>query len=333
MTYEEFKKELYRNIVEQEELKKRGVKVRLFEKRTIYTSVEDVNEIRAMNISYYGCADGVVREDIVCAFWEDDRSRRVMKWRVRPLYEQYKEEGWQGVLPGIIMKIWMTQVSVRENALKWEKYEEISDRLIVRPVHYFSKRRELTDAIYWRYGDIALVLHAIICLDRGSYITSVMQHAYLETWKVPDGQVLANALLNSCIKMPPRLFHANDMRSKYAYWEGVFMPGEQGRRIDINRRDEKEGIHGYRLTTNRRYYGAVALFYPGVQERIAELLGGDYFVGFTSVHEAVIHPAHCKQLNEIKAAIQHINAIFDERDMLSSRVYRYSSNRKELIEV
>ena len=36
--------------------------------------------------------------------------------------------------------------------------------------------------------------------------------------------------------------------------------------------------------------GAIAMFYPGVLEKLAEICGGSYYVSFTSIHDVRIHP-------------------------------------------
>ena len=44
------------------------------------------------------------------------------------------------------------------------------------------------------------------------------------------------------------------------------------------------------LSNTERSLGATALFYPGIQEKIADLVGGDYFVLPSSIHEVIILP-------------------------------------------
>lgn len=43
------------------------------------------------------------------------------------------------------------------------------------------------------------------------------------------------------------------------------------------------------LSTSRKINGAVAVFLPGVAERIYDLLNSDFYIVFTSIHEAMIH--------------------------------------------
>ena len=154
-----------------------------------------------------------------------------------------------------------------------------------------------------------------------------------EQWEVPPEKMLTDALFNSYTQMPPRIFLAGDIRFSYEWEDGMFMPGECEEGAEMLSMEAEEGIKGYRLTTTKRQDGAIAIFYPGVQARLAKILKGDYLVGFTSIHEAVIHPIHLKNVNEMKVAIRHINTVFDEKDMLTNSIYRYSEKRGKLLEI
>lgn len=152
-------------------------------------------------------------------------------------------------------------------------------------------------------------------------------------WHVSVEEIFANALLNGCALHPPRLFRANDLRLECDFSDGAFMPGETDAGTFFRPGDFEEGVKGYRLTTSTGKDGAVAIFYPGVMERLRGLMEGDYYVGFLGVDEVVIHPVLCKSPDEMKAAIHHVNGVYGEKDMLSDRVYRYWGARRRLLEV
>ena len=327
MTYEEFKKELYRNLRTQE--MSRGKQIMLFEKGGIFNDADEITIIRLMNLAYHGREDTVVREDMICAVWKKQGIVSMLHWSMRPAYERFKKEGWQGVLPRMAAK--MQRSGETADCAAAENCASGSDRLIIRPLH--APCEQLENGICWRFGDIALALYLLLHDDAEGFLTVKMNRDMVEKWDMTDEVMLTNALLNTYARMPPRLYYGADIRSQYGKGYGVFMPGEKGRRIVVHPCDEREGMQGYLLTTARRLNGAVALFYPGVKERLAELLDGDYYVGFTSIHEAVVYSARHKVLHEMKEAIQRTNIMFDRREMLTNRVYRYSSSRKELIEV
>lgn len=331
MTYEEFKKELYRNLLQQEETQNKQIK--LFERKSICADIEDLAIIKALNLSCYGVPDVMVHEDAICVLWGPKERNGMLHWKVRPLYERYKKEGWQSILPELVLKIEHVGRSSERLFLESGAYEEHSDRLILRPVNWERHRLSLNNCIYWRQGDITLVLYGLISDEGKDYITMKIQREITKRWNMPDSSLLMNALLNCYSKMPPRLFRAEELMVRSGPEMGVFMPGDKGVSATVDKKDKLAGIRGYRLTTTRQLNGALAIFYPGVKERLAELLEEDYYIGFTSIHEAVIHPISCKNPDDMKASIQHVNAVFEEEDMLTNRVYRYSRKRREMVEV
>lgn len=330
MIYEEFMRELYDNVVQQEEAK--GKKVRLLGPGMLYTDKESIRMSELLFSEGYREVGSMCREDVLCVSWGRGISKMTY-WKVKPLYERFLKEGWQSVLPIIAIRLQKVQEQNNRESCWNAGYEASRDRHILRPLNDSFNREELENCIYWKFGDIALVLYLLIHETSGDCMTMKLNRGMAEDWGLSDQTLLTNALLNSRIKMAPRLFHGDDIRAGASRRKGIFMPEDGAVSIQINAWDEEECIRGYRLTTTRWLNGAIALFYPGVKERLAELIAGDYFVGFTSIHEAVIHPVHYKILGEMRAAIQHINAVFDEKEMLTNRIYRYCTARGELIEV
>ncbi len=137
-------------------------------------------------------------------------------------------------------------------------------------------------------------------------------------------------MMNSCRKMPPRLFLGEDCRRVFPYQEGILLPDEDGQQTLIHPGNRREGHRGYLVTTTGRVNGAVAFFYPGVKDILAEKMGGDYYVAFPSVHEAIIHPVHCINVREIRTSVQRINAVYGDGEMLSDRIFCYHKNRRLL---
>ncbi len=213
------------------------------------------------------------------------------------------------------------------------RYENCRRRHILRPLNYMRNREELEGCIYWKFGDVALVLYDLVFETEQDCTTMKIYREMAEEWGVKEDVLLHNALFNTRDKMPPRLFHGNDLRYIRRVQEGIFMPEEGEAKVSLQEEDELEGMRGYRLTTTRWINGAIAVFYPYVKEQLAWMLQGDFYVGFPSIHEAVIHPVRYKVLSEMKAALYHTNIVFDEREMLTNRVYRYMSSRQELLEV
>lgn len=331
MTYEEFKRQLYHSLLELETAK--DTEIGILERGVIYEDEVAKRVIRAVNLSDQGRKDTVLKADLLYAVWEKGQYDCMLYWPVRLFYERYKSEGWQAVLPELAVAI--NRENIRKGKLPTENDTYIQHRanLILRPLSYERCREELVNCVYWRFGDAALVLYLLVYDDPENFLSMKLERTITEKWGKRDAVLLTGALLNCTQRMPPRLYYAQDELRYYDERGGTFMPGEEGVPIRINKWDIAQGNVGYRLTTTRRFGGAIALFYPGVKERLAELFGGDYYVAFTSVNEARLYPVHHKPLSDLKAELEHNNALLENRSFLTGRVYRYGQVRGDLIEV
>lgn len=331
MSYEEFKTELFRNIMQQDEVK--GKLVRLLEKGFTSKNRQMQDVVIGINLTSFGREDTALIDDVIHVTWGEGSIVSMLHWSVREYYDKYKKEGWPGVLPEIFVRLQKTNQGAGRVQSKEESYEQIKNRLVIRPINYDRNKFELEDSIYWRFGDIALTLYNVVYENEEEYVTMKISREFSAGWGIADDSILTNALLNSVVQMPPRLYYATDLRRKHVFCEGSFMPDEVGQGIKVHTENKLEGTLGYRLTTARSLNGAVAIFYPGVRECLAELMEGDYFVGFTSIHEAVIHPVTHQSAVDIQDSIRSINAVFPIEEMLTNRVYRYCTERRELIEI
>lgn len=327
MTYENFKEELYRNVQEMDMAQ--GQKVRLLERFMVCSDPVAARMLHIMNRSMYGQDMLYIKEDMLCALWSENGRQNVQHWLIRPLYERYRQEGWQSILPEIAMAL--GGIEKEEDLLTGELpgYAVCRRHMILRPVNYERYRQELSGGVYRRIGDIALSVQ-LLTSEREGNMTIPLQRAGTMAWQMTSEQLITEAMMNTCRKMPPRLFHAGERRSFFPEGEGILLPEEEGVRTRIDPADETEAREGYLITTTHRINGAIAFFYPGVRAILASRMDGDYYVVFPSVHEAIIHPVGVIRAQEIKASLQHINAVYGEGEMLSGRIFCYHRNRRLL---
>lgn len=328
MTYENFKKELYCDVQETEAAQ--GRTVRLLEQHMVSSDPVTVHMINMINRRAYGSDIIPVREDMLCILWTVEKEEHFRHWPVRVLYEKYRREGWQGILPQI--RTAFSNIGEEEGLWPAEnlRYAACRKHMIVRPMNYDRHRGELDSTVYRKIGDVALVLQLTTGEKQSEQLSVPLTRNIIFPWKITGEKLLKEAMENTRRNMPPRLFLGSDRRTFFPHDQGVLLPEEEGQQTQITPRDRREGRNGYLLTTTARVNGAIAFFYPGVREILAQKLDGDYYVVFPSVHEAVIHPVNCIHVREIRASIQHINAIYGESGMLSDRVFCYHKNRRLL---
>ena len=86
------------------------------------------------------------------------------------------------------------------------------------------------------------------------------------------------------------------------------------------------------LTTEDRFSGAATLFYPGVKERVAELVDWDYFIIPSSVHELLVIPADGTiSAKELAMMVKTVNSYeVSKEEQLGNRVLFYDRTNNEL---
>ena len=291
MTYERFMRELMGAILQREEAMDK--EVRLLEKGKKQTDARICDCLDSGGEQ--PCIDDTwFHEDVLCITWKVCDTACMLHWRLEKLYERFCREGWQSVLPEITSKL-------KSHGAK-DGYRAIPDRIIVRPLCYGSNRELLRDSIYWKFGDIALVLYLLVGGETEDTERLRVNREMANRWNVPDEILLTNAMLHAYLALPPKLYQRKDIR-------------------------------GYRLTNADGVDGSLVFFYPGMKERLADFLEGDYYVGFLNVNEVAVCPVRRKVLGELKSAVFYANALLDERKRLTNRIYRYSSSYRRLIEV
>ena len=69
---------------------------------------------------------------------------------------------------------------------------------------------------------------------------------------------------------------------------------------------KSDKVMGVRLSTNTKEYGAISVFYPGVLQRLAQLMGSDLYILFTSGNESTIYSANESNLEDIKTELNEM---------------------------
>ena len=137
------------------------------------------------------------------------------------------------------------------------------------------------------------------------------------TW---SKEVLDAALLNTYCMAQPRMY--------LSPFECINPPFERGAFMSFNSPItslDKWSIPT--VTTTKLTNGAIAMFYTGVKEKIAELYGDSYYVVFTSIHEARTHCRGVYPPRDILRSLKETNRVFPKEEMLSNKVYYYDRER------
>lgn len=242
----------------------------------------------------------------------------------RELFKAYREgytlaEILEEVL-GDIQRLGKADVYNKTKELR--NYDAAKDRLFVRLLNCDKHADNLQDAIYKIVGDIALVVYVQISTEE-NYVTSTkVRKVMLDRWTkehpLLDENIIFNNALDNTYKMtPPRIYRWKEMIFNQEYAGDSFMESCDE---DVISKDTM----GNCLSTTIKTNGAVAVFLPGVAERLADLLDSDFYMVFTSIHEVMVHNAEKVDPEDLKRVLADtIKEATPEADYLTSRIYKY----------
>ena len=150
--------------------------------------------------------------------------------------------------------------------------------------------------------------------------TSKVNKGIFEKWNKTIDEVWEAALTNTYVLAPPRMYMSPFDRIAPAYEKGAFMA--LGSKMKSFGKTSVPSV-----TTIKQVNGAIAMFYPGVKEKIASMAGGSYYVAFTSIHEAEIHCANTIPPRSILRNLKSVDKAFGPEETLSKKVYFYDAEK------
>lgn len=299
-----------------------GIKptVRLYTDGYQSSDPAELNFIRSSNIKYHNTESDTLIGTYFDISWEHDGEVSPMcRIEAGYLMGMYQSEGWEGVDKVVQSNIDHARQVDTGILNHMHEYDRIREHLILRPISFTRNRLELKDRAYQRFGDIALALYVKVSDDGENLMSAKVPRPAVEEWSLPQDEVFANALQNTALLYPPRIYLSPLETMNPPYMRGVFMGEGEGRVTRIETRISAT------LTTTRQVNGAIAMFYPGVKERIGELYGGSYYAAFTSDSEVMLHSVEVFSARGVHRTLKDSNRHFPET-MLSNSVYLYDAD-------
>ena len=198
-------------------------------------------------------------------------------------------------------------------------YDTAKNRLFVRLINYGRNADILRNVVYKTFGDIAFTVYAIVDENEFGIVSTKILKFMVKKWDKNEDDIFNEAIKNTYYLTPPRIYK----------WEGVLCDESYAGESFMNDEDIcdlDKSFSGNILSTTRKTNGAVAVFLPGVAERIAELLDSDFYMVFTSIHEVMIHSTGSGvDPKDLKLVLQDIlREVTPSSDYLTEKIYKYN---------
>ena len=296
-------------------------KIRFIPKGYETRNSEELEWIRRINVKLTGVeVDKTLTDVFILEGVMKNESVIIQKVDVRGCYEKYGDD-----IDAAIEEIKNNKDAV-DNSLSGNDslgarfngtYEEFREALILRPLNYDHYKQILEHHVYRLIGDVALVLYMLVGDENHRLTTSKIEREEVERWGIPKDRVLEDALINTARLYPPCVY---DKRV--------------GQEIDVLKvdfsREDISLLHGLILvSTFRTTNGAVALFYPGVVDKLMKIMKGAFEAVFMNINDVMIFDKGDKKAIDMAEIAGHNGP---HGEMLSGNRYLCSERGIHMIE-
>lgn len=193
------------------------------------------------------------------------------------------------------------------------------NRLFVRLINYGRNADILRNVVYKTFGDIAFTVYAIVDENEFGIVSTKILKFMVKKWDKNEDDIFNEAIKNTYYLTPPRIYKWEGVLCDESYAGDSFMNDEDVCDLD-------KSFSGNILSTTRKTNGAVAVFLPGVAEKISELLDSDFYMVFTSIHEVMIHRTGSGvDPKDLKLVLRDtLRKVTPSSDYLTEKIYKYN---------
>lgn len=254
-------------------------------------------------------------------FAEHDDAYEVCSVHVEELYVAYQN----GIRLNTIVDYICSDVLHAKSIYVYDKTKELMDydtaksRLFVRLINYDRNADILRDVVHKTLGDIVFTVYAIVDENEFGIVSTKVLKSMVKKWDKNEDDIFNEAIKNTYYLTPPRIYK----------WEGVLCDESYAGESFMNDEDIcdlDKSFSGNTLSTTRKTNGAIAVFLPGVAEKISELLDSDFYMVFTSIHEVMIHSTGSGvDPKDLKLVLRDtLRKVTPSSDYLTEKIYKYN---------
>nr|WP_303024794.1 DUF5688 family protein [uncultured Blautia sp.] len=210
----------------------------------------------------------------------------------------------------------LTREPPRLDMGKVQDYEQIKENLRLRLVSREDNRKYLEQGPYRMDTIGAMVVYAdldesLMGQEMGMRIT----HRLLQGYGVTEGQLFDEAMTQTRMHCP---FTLQSMDSLIEEMTGMRGPG---------------GCDMHILTNRDKFYGASVSLYPDTLPKVREMLGEDFYVLPSSVHELILLRKSGQHTPyDLRAMVRQVNREqVAPEEQLSNEVFEYRGKERQLL--
>ncbi|MBR3306924.1 MAG: hypothetical protein IKI75_06700 [Lachnospiraceae bacterium] len=318
--YEQFIHEIIKKVMEEYSVTEE--QVRFHRKGLVSEDPRMLEWIRNSNELYCGKDSDILLKDFLTVeISEDEDIASINRVDAEALYADYMEKGMDHAYSIVrdgqeeLKRSGGNNEAVRLRGMR--DYESIKEQLIIRPLNYSLHARELKGCVYRKFSDFVFVLYQRMSDSEGTLITSKIKRDELKDWGYAEREeeVLEDAMLNT-MRLYPASVYDYRINEEVEFLEGDFT------RKDITMAGGLMGNHILMSTLNCTN-GAIALFYPGVVEKMMEIMGGPFNAVLMNINDILVFDLKDPQAKNFAKQAGKSGKM---GEMLSAKIYMCDEN-------
>lgn len=199
----------------------------------------------------------------------------------------------------------------------FDNYEKARENIFFKLINAKQNKELLQDIPHRRVHDLAIVYFYLVEDEHfNGKGTILIKNEMTKAWSVTEDDLYSVALDNGRMKQPPCLLSMKDLLNEMA-----------GNTIMV------DDCSMYVLSNESKMYGASVILYEGYLKEIYDILGCNFYVLPSSIHEVILIPERegisASGLLEMVTSVN--SSEVSEEDILADSVYFYNSE-KDILE-
>lgn len=200
-----------------------------------------------------------------------------------------------------------------------EEFDQVKEKVFPRLINAAANENYLSDKPHETIEDLAVVYEIMLSEIEDGSAGIIFTNNMMENYNISVQELHEQAMRNLRV--------SNDMEvtNMEAIIRNMIMQSGMDIDTDIERIFDDQHTNMFVVTNKKKVYGAVVILDPDFMDKVADTLGGDFYVLPSSVHECICIPkTDDSDYHELEDMVREVNATqVSDAEKLSDYVYEY----------
>ena len=242
------------------------------------------------------------------------------------LYKAYQNQ------PGVTMESVCRRIAdvvmeapIQVNLKSIMDYDIAKDNLFIRVSSAETNKDMLANVPHQLKEDLAITYHVAVSMDEEGLSSMLIKNDLLKQYGITAEQLHEDAMKSSPRVMAPEVSSIGALIDEMYQKNILMLTPDEREMLQETLQESSEMPTFFVVTNTERIDGAGVIFYPEFMDNMGELLGNDFFILPSSIHEMLILPDDGQVDAEmLKEMVKEVNATqVAPEERLTDEVYHY----------